>query len=116
MLMPRPDQQERARRQQLAAKRRHDEELGRVREEEQEQERAAIEDDRWQAEYARQEEARAADAYAERAIKALDELAGLLAECQEEGEDVPADSVREILTAAGHRDFLPDRGWCGTGD
>lgn len=115
--MPRPDKAERARRQQLAAARRADEELAQVREEELEQQRAAVEDDRWQAQIAQAEEARAADAYAERAVEGLDELARVLEQCEESGEEISPDSIRDILVAAGHRDFLPDRrGWCGTGD
>lgn len=112
--MARPDKAERARRQQLAAGRRGQGELDHDRAEQLEQQRAAVEEDRWQAEYERHEEARAADAYADRAVKALDDLAALVVES--EGGDVPAEDVREILRTAGHRDYLWERGWCGTGE
>lgn len=112
--MPRADRAERARRQQLARERKYLAESEHAREEEREQELAAVEDDRWQAWCARQDEAREADAYAERAVNALDELARLLG-AYEEG-DIPRDEVESVLRVAGYRDFLPERGWCGTGE
>lgn len=112
--MPRPDKAERARRQQLARERKYLAGSELDRDEERQQDLAAVEEDRWQILYAQQEEAREADAYAERAVKGLDELARLVG-AYEEG-DIPRDEVESVLRVAGHRDFLPERGWCGTGE
>ena len=113
--MARPGKGERARRQGLAADRRAAQEQERLDAEEREQETATAAHATWHAE---EEQAMAAAedaAYADRAVKALDELASLLASCEESGDLIDPGEVREILAGAGHPDFLPDPGWCGTG-
>jgi hypothetical protein len=108
--MARPDKAERARRQVLAAARRTQEEWGRTADDEREQELAAIEEDAWFAKVTEAEDARAADEYAARAVEALDRLARLV-----DTGDVTVDDVRDVLSEAGHPDYLRDPGWCGTG-
>jgi cell pole-organizing protein PopZ len=105
--MARPGKAERARRQALASVRRIQEEHERMGHEE---ELAAIEEDAWFAKVTEAEDARAADEYAARAVEALDRLARLA-----ETGDVTVDDVRDVLSEAGHPDFLRDPGWCRAG-
>jgi hypothetical protein len=108
----RPDKQERARRQQLASDRREREHLDA---EEREQVLAAEAELRDRDRSVREDQARDADAYATAAVKALDRVAELVAACHRDGDDAPLEDLREILRAAGHPEFVPDGGWCGTG-
>lgn len=114
--MARPDKAERARRQTLATERKDQAEQGRLDAEKSEQEAAAVAEEKWYAEEVAPALDAAADAaYADRAIRALDDLAQLLAGAQEAGDVIDPNEIREILVGAGHPDFLPDAGWCGTG-
>lgn len=111
--MARPDKAERARRQKIAKERRLQQEIEadeKVASEEAEQIRLAEiaeaeELDRRTAEAIAQENAE----YADRAVKALDELSRLLAHAQESGEPIEDDEIQEILAAAGHPDHLRER-------
>lgn len=114
--MPRPTKAERARRQALATGRKATAEQERLDAEKREQALAAVEQEKWYDEVvAPAEQARADAARAARAVKAMDDLAQLLADAEQEGDAIDPRDIREILVAAGHPDFLPDAGWCGTG-
>lgn len=104
----RPDKAERARRQGLAAERRAQEEQDRLDQEKHEQELAAVEEAKWDTQRAAADEARAADEYAARAVEALDELAKLVAQHEEKGEEIPVDYVRDILVTARHPEYAPE--------
>ena len=117
--MARSDKAERARRQGLARDRRAQEEILEDRMlagQETEQIRLAeIAEAEWETRRAAEQEALDQARYAENAVKALDELARLWAEAEQADAGIEPSEIREILVSAGHPDFLPDSGWCGTG-
>lgn len=114
--MARPDKEERARRQRLAAERRSREEQERLDAEDREQVLATEAEQRDHDQHIQEEQARDVAAYDAAAVKALDQVAQLVAACAEDGDDAPLEDLREILREAGHPGFVRDAGWCGTGE